>query len=263
MLSASIMALLGDGHFVAAAHHEAAGVHPRSQGLAMPEGHNVEISHKLSEKDEAGKEKRKARWEVAVEVAEVLVLAIVAIATAWSGYQAARWDGEQAVLYGHASADRFRADAASTLGGQELSADAAMFTAYLQAHSAGNSKLEAFYIRRFTPDYQAAFFAWLKTDPFTNAAAPPGPGYMPQYRNPSFASADRLNALAEATFDQGTAADETANRYVRDTVLFASVLFLVAIAQRFKLRSVRVATTTVAMGVAAFTTFALLTLPRR
>jgi hypothetical protein len=229
----------------------------------MPEGHNVEISHKLSEKGEGAEEKRKERWEVVVEVVEVAVLAIVAIATAWSGYQAAQWDSQRSVLYGSASADRFKADAASTVAGQELSADAAMFTAYLQAHSAGNSKLEADYIRRFTPDYRAAFFAWLKADPFTEPAAPAGPAYMRQYRNPSFASADRLNALAAATFDQGTAAGDTADRYVRDTVLLASVLFLVAIAQRFRLRSVRVATTTVAMGVAAYTTFALLTLPRR
>ena len=81
---------------------------------------NVEISHKLSEQEEEEKEKRKARWEVLVEIVEVAVLAIVAVATAWSGYQAARWDGQQSLLYGHATADRFKADAASTYGGQEL-----------------------------------------------------------------------------------------------------------------------------------------------
>ena len=233
----------------------------------MPEEMNVEFSHKLSEQEDDGEEeerqeKRKARWEVLVEIIEVAVLAIVAIATAWSGYQAARWDGQQSLLYGHATADRFQANAASTYGGQELSADSSMFTAYLQARSAGDSKLEMIYIRRFTPDYRVAFLAWLKTDPFTNPAAPPGPGYMPQYRNPSLESADRLNALASATFDQGTAARDTAERYVRDTVLFASVLFLVAIAQRFKVRSVRVATTTIAFGLAAYTTFAVAILPR-
>ena len=228
----------------------------------MPEGHNVEISHKLSEQKD-GEQQSKARWEAVAEIIEVAVLAIVAVATAWSGYQAARWDGQQSLLYGHATADRFKADAASTRGGQELSADAAMFTAYLQARSAGNSKLEMVYIRRFTPDYRPAFLAWLKTDPFTNPSAPAGPGYMPQYRNPSLQSADRLNALASATFDQGTAARDTADRYVRDTVLFASVLFLVAIAQRFKIRSVRTATITVTLGLAAYTTFAVLTLPRR
>ena len=54
----------------------------------MPEGMNVEISHKLSEQEEKEKarEKRKAHWEVLVEIAEVAVLAIVAVATAWSGY---------------------------------------------------------------------------------------------------------------------------------------------------------------------------------
>ena len=230
----------------------------------MPEGMNVEFSHKLSEQEEKekGKEKRKARWEVLVEIVEVAVLAIVAIATAWSGYQAARWDGQQSLLYGHATADRFKADAASTFGGQELAADSAMFTAYLQARSAGDSKLETLYVRRFTPDYRVAFVAWLKTDPFTNPTAPPGPGHMPQYRNPGFESAARLNALASATFNQGTAARETGERYVRDTVLFASVLFLVAIAQRFRVRRVRIATTAVAVALAAYTTVAVLTLPR-
>src|SRR5215831_5091157 len=185
----------------------------------MPEGHNVEISHKLSEPKEDGQQS-KARWEAIVEIIEVAVLAIVAIATAWSGYQAARWDGQQSVLYGHATADRFKADAASTRGGQELSADAAMFTAYLQARSAGDSKLETVYIRRFTPDYRSAFFAWLKTDPFTNPSAPAGPAYIREYRNPSMESANRLNTVASATFDKGTAVRDTADRYVRDTVLF-------------------------------------------
>ena len=85
---------------------------------------------------------------------------------------------------------------------------------------------------------------------------------MPQYRNLSFESAARLNAPATATFNQGTAARDNAERYLRDIVLFASVLFLVAIAQRFKVRSVRIATTAVALGLAACTTVAVLTLPR-
>ena len=205
---------------------------------------------------------RKRRWETLVEVAEVIVLAIVAVATSYSGYVAARWDGQQSLLYGHASTDRFRADAASTKGGQELVADSSLFTAYLQAHSTGNSRLAAVYVRRFTPDYKVAFLAWLKTGPFTNPAAPPGPGYMPQYRNPDLEAAARLNATASATFDQGSTARDNAERYLRDTVLFATVLFVVAIAQRFKVRAVRVTTTAIALALAAYTTVAMLALPR-
>ncbi|HET7245826.1 MAG TPA: hypothetical protein VFJ07_13425 [Streptosporangiaceae bacterium] len=79
---------------------------------------------------------RKKRWETLVEIVEVLVLAIVAVATSYSGYVAARWDGRQALLYGHASTDRSRADAASTRGGQELVADASIFTAIALALAA-------------------------------------------------------------------------------------------------------------------------------
>jgi hypothetical protein len=205
---------------------------------------------------------RKRRWETLVEIVEVLVLAIVAVATSYSGYMAARWDGRQALLYGHASTDRFRADAASTRGGQELVADASIFTAYLQAHSAGNTKLATQYMRRFTPDYRTAFNAWLKTAPFTNPSAPAGPADMPQYLNPLLENATHLNATASATFEEGSIARDNAEAYLRDTVLFATVLFVVAIAQRFKVRSVRVTTTVIALALAAYTVAEMLTLPR-
>src|SRR5207244_143946 len=123
-----------------------------------------------------------------------------------------------------ASGTRSQADAASTFGGQELVANLTIFSAWLQARSAGDAELQALYLRRFTPDYRAAFDAWLLTDPFTNPAAPAGPAAMPQYKNPYFERAARLNAQAVSLFDEGTAARETADQYVRDTVLFATVL---------------------------------------
>ena len=106
------------------------------------------------------------RWEKVVEIVEVSALAIVAIATAFSGYQGSQWGGEQARLYGLASSTRFEADAAATLGGQELVADSSFFTAWLQAHEAGDRQLEAMMEKRFSPAYAVAFQDWLATDPF-------------------------------------------------------------------------------------------------
>jgi hypothetical protein len=226
----------------------------------MPEGMNVEVAHKLSESEDAAK--HQGRWHELLEIAEVLILAVVAVMTAWTGLQAAKWDGQQSLLYGQANRDRFEADAASTLAGQQLSADASMFTAWLQAEAAGNAQLQAVYVRRFTPEYRVAYQAWLKTDPFVNPAAPPGPGYMPSYHNPNQAKADRLNALAADTFDAGTKARENAEKYVRDTVLFASVLFLVAVAQRFKAMRARVALGVVALGLLTFVVVSVVELPR-
>jgi hypothetical protein len=48
---------------------------------------------------------------------------------------------------------------------------------------------------------------------------------MPGFHQPDLAQADQLNAQASELFGEGTSARETANKYVRDTVLFASVLF--------------------------------------
>lgn len=226
----------------------------------MPEGMNVEVAHELSKPEHP--RTHHGHWHALVEMGEVIILAVVAVMTAWSGLQAAKWDGRQSLLYGQASRDRFQADAASTLAGQQLSADASMFTALLQARSSGNTQLQASYVRRFTPEYREAYEAWLKTDPFNNPAAPPGPGYMPSYHNPNQQKADRLNAVAETTFDEGTHARENADNYVRDTVLFASVLFLVALAQRLKAVRARITLGTVAFGLLTFVIVSVVQLPR-
>jgi hypothetical protein len=115
---------------------------------------------------------------------------------------------------------------------------------------------------RFTPDYKSAFDGWLATDPFTNPQGPPGPANMPQYTNTYFSQASRLNAEAAKTFDQGTSARDTSDKYVRYTVLLASDLFLIALAQRLRFRPARVGLNVVAFGVLVYAITEVLTLPR-
>ena len=226
----------------------------------MPEQMNIEVAHKLSEREHAAREKR--RWETIIEILEVAVLALAAIATAWSGYQAAKGDGQQSVLYSDASVDRVLANTAATLGQQRLAADGAMFSAWLEARAANNPQLQAMLVRRFSPEYRTAFAAWLDTEPFTNPDAPPGPGYLPEYRNPQMEQANQLNEKAATLEEAGTEARHTAEEYVRATVLFALVLFLVAVGQRFRLRGVRIATIAMAFGLFVYGLYDIVTLPR-
>jgi hypothetical protein len=202
------------------------------------------------------------RWEKILEILEVSVLAVVAIATAFSGYEGTKWGGEQARLYGLASSTRLQADAAATLGGQQLVTDSSIFTAWLQAHDADNGHLERMLEDRFTPDYAEAFRGWLAKDPFTSSDAPPGPGYMPGFANPSMTKARRLNARASALFAAGTEARENANKFVRQTVLFASVLFVIGIAQRFRLRWVRIGAASLALALLLYVLVGVGSLPR-
>jgi hypothetical protein len=225
----------------------------------MPEQMNVEVAHKLTEREQAARDKR--RWEEAIEILEVVLLAAAAIATAWSGYQAAKGDGQQSVLYSDASVDRVQANTAATMGQQRLAADGAMFSAWLEARAANDTELQAMLVRRFSPEYRTAFAAWLATEPFTNPDAPPGPGYMPAYHNPQMEQAEQLNEQAAALEEAGTEARHTAEEYVRATVLFALVLFLVAVGQRFRLRGVRIATIVIALGLLGYGLYDLATLP--
>ena len=190
------------------------------------------------------------------------MLALAAIATAWSGYQAAKGDGQQSILYSDASVDRVQANTAASLGQQRLAADGAMFSAWLEARAAGDRQLQAMLVRRFSPEYRTAFTAWLATEPFTNPHAPPGPGYLPEYHNPQMEQANKLNEEAAALEEAGTEARHTAEEYVRATVLFALVLFLIAVGQRFRLRGVRIATIAIAFGLFSYGLYEIVTLPR-
>lgn len=167
------------------------------------------------------------------------MLAIVAVATAWSGYQTARWDGRQAHSYGLSTKYRALSNKAATRSGQEQLYDANTFSFWLQATGQGDREEAALFERRFRPEYRPAFAAWLKTNPFHNPKAPPGPIFMPQYHNAMGAKAQAYDALASHAFDEGTKGRERGDKYLRNTVLLATVLFLTALAQKFKVHAVR------------------------
>jgi hypothetical protein len=63
----------------------------------MPEDLNTEIAETLGT-DHGRVEATRAFSDEIVEIVEAILLAVVAVATAWGGYQAARWDGRQAEL---------------------------------------------------------------------------------------------------------------------------------------------------------------------
>jgi len=123
-----------------------------------------------------------SRFET-IEIIEAVILALVAVATAWSGYQAARWAGMRAENYAEASRLRVTAEGLATLAGQERIYDSDTFNSWLTAKLGGQEKAADFLERRFRDEYRTAFAAWMKTDPFNNAQAPPGPIFMPDYHN--------------------------------------------------------------------------------
>jgi len=206
----------------------------------MPEGNiNAEVAEHLREHGEH-KERRPSKRRIeTIEILEAILLGIVALATALSGYQAALFDGESAKEY--ATSSRLRSESVEKhLESNQIAAyDASTLNAWLAADVAGDEELKRVLEKRFTPEYEKAFRAWIALDPLDDPDAPPGPRFMPEYEDPVLEEAKELAAEAAHAFELGVETRATGEKYVRVTVILAAALFLIAIGQRFKVRGVR------------------------
>lgn len=197
-----------------------------------------------------------------ISIVEAVLLSVVTITAAWSGYSAAKWGTESSLQLAQASATRTKANRAFQQSLTLRSQDAANFNAWFAAYLAGRKRDERVAERRFRPQYDVAFRAWLATNPFTNPSAPKGPQYMPQYKPTGAVRSKLLDARADAHYAAGEHAAITSDKYVRVTVLLASVLFIVGISSHFPLRGVRIGLVAVGAALLIVAAVQILQLPR-
>jgi hypothetical protein len=160
-----------------------------------------------------------------VEVAATILLALAAVATAWSSYQATRWNGEQAKTSGSVNKTRIEAARASDLANAQQQVDVATFMQWVDSYARGETKLVNFYRQRFREEFRPAFNAWVATKPLKTEGAPLTPFAMPQYRLAAKAEAGRLDRMAEELAAEVRRDIQRASNYVLGVVLFAVALF--------------------------------------
>jgi hypothetical protein len=226
--------------------------------IAEHREHVEHAEHAAHGEHAAGEHATRDRW---VSIAEALMLSVVALLAAWSGYSAAKWGTKSSISLAKAATTRNKANLAETQALQIRTLDSVSFNAVVTAYEAHDQQAFRLTVKRLRPGYRPAFNAWLATHPLTNPNAPPGPAYMPQYVIPQDAQAKALNAQADALFSTGEHAAETADKYVRLTVLLAAVLFLVGIGSRFPLRAARLGLGAVACVLLVVSVIQLLGLP--
>jgi hypothetical protein len=202
-----------------------------------------------------------SRHDRLLSIVEALLLSLVAVLAAYSGYAAAKWGTESSLALAKASALRTKANRADLEGLQIRTLDSVSFNAWFSAFSLGNRTAERLAEKRLRPGYRPAFNAWLATDPARNPAAPPGPSYMPQYVISQETYSPVYDAQADAEFSKGSDAGATADKYVRGTVFLATVLFLVGISSHFALRQARYGLVAVGSLILVFSVVQLVGLP--
>jgi len=185
-----------------------------------------------------------------VELVATVLLALATVATAWSGYQASRWNGEQAKAFSRGNAARIESTRASGLADTQTQIDVATFTQWANAYALGQKQLSSFYFRRFRAEFKPAVRAWAATRPLQNRDAPLTPFAMPQYQLAARAEAERLEAEAEAHAAEARRNVQRATNYVLGVVLFATSLFFAGMSA--KLRTQRLRVVLLSFGVVVF-----------
>lgn len=167
-----------------------------------------------------------------VELLATVLLALAAVATAWSSYQSARWNGEQAKASSQTNGIRIEAARAQGLSEAQKQVDVATFVQWVDAYARGETELTDFYFERFRAEFKPAVVAWIATRPLTNPDAPLTPFVMPQYEVAAELEARRLDAESEASAAVVRRNVQRATNYVLAVVLFAVSLFFAAMSTK-------------------------------
>lgn len=177
----------------------------------------------------ASGEKREYRWELLAAV----VLSLATLASAWCGFQASSWGA----VYSHesrtANSERFEAARQSETANRQISSDLLIFSTWLEATVNEQTVLAAEIEARFLPHFRPAFDAWVALPIENGMHVPAGtPFDRPEFVLSAQSEADAASARADDAVIAADDASATSARYVLNSVLFASVLFLAGIASK-------------------------------
>jgi hypothetical protein len=175
----------------------------------------------------ATEERRHVGWQRASEIVGVFLLSVVAVLTAWCGFQASKWGGEMSIAFSEASGARIQAANGESEARSARAFDLTIYAAYVQAQGDGNEELAEYIRDRFTPEFAIAYDAWVDGGEVEN-----GPFARPEYVPEGTLEAEELSALADERFADALENNQRGDDYSLLTVLFALVLFLAAISQR-------------------------------
>ena len=161
------------------------------------------------------------------ELIAVILLSLVAVLTAWCGFESNKWGGDSSVAFSEASAARIEAADYDSQARDARGFDLAVYSQWVLAEASGETALADYIEARFSPEFALAFDAWIADGQQEN-----GPFKRAEYVPPGTADAQAAHKRADAKQAEALDFNEKGDNYSLMTVMFALVLFLAAIAQR-------------------------------
>jgi hypothetical protein len=188
-----------------------------------------------------------------VEFANVFLLSIGGLLSAYCSFQSGLWSSAEASSYALASKLRLEANTARTHGGQLSVIDVTTFVAWAQAHGGGDTHVASFLESRLRPEFKPVFEEWKARHSERGLSTPFG---LPSYRVAASARADVLAAEADQVATRGDRANALSDMFLAATLIFTLSLFLSGMTPQFHHLEVRLAvlalSTLVLLGGLAF-----------
>jgi hypothetical protein len=207
----------------------------------------------------AAERRQKARR---AETIAVVLISLGGVATSWSTYQAALWGGEESAQDVVAIGLHMESARLSIEAGQQQTVDVGAFMQIVAAYGGGRDEEAEFVRARLRAEFRPAFEAWLASRPRENAAAPPTPFALPEYRMELREQAARRQAEAQQRFVAGQQANEVSDQYTLMAVVLATVMFLSGICQPLQVHRLKIGLIVLAAVLMAFGLYNLAVLPK-
>ncbi|MCS0498336.1 hypothetical protein [Protaetiibacter mangrovi] len=202
------------------------------------------------------KESAPRRARNLLDIAGVFMLSIVAVLTAWCGFESSKWGGEMSIAFSQASSARVQAVNAEGEARDNRAFDLAVYASWVEAKGAGDEALAAYVEERFPAEFATAFDAWR-----ADGMVEPSPFARAEYVPDGTERAADLTATADAAFQRALDNNRRGDNYSLLTVLFALVLFLTAMSQRKLTRWVALTLLGLAAAVAVVGVVIMATFP--
>jgi hypothetical protein len=174
-----------------------------------------------------------------IEILAVVLLGIATVGSAWCGYQATRWNGEQNEITRAAAAARADSVRLFTLAAQEVAYDSNLVAKYAEARVEGNDELADFYRETLVrPEFVPLLDEWE-----ADIAAGRTPTNLledERYIDQQFGDYRDAVEVSEADLAAGEEAGLNAENYVLVTLLLATALFFAGVTTSFSVRFARI-----------------------
>ncbi|WP_431797251.1 hypothetical protein [Microbacterium kunmingense] len=161
------------------------------------------------------------------EILAVVVLSVTAILTAWCGFESSKWGGQMSIQFSQASAARIQAADAASAVRDARAVDLAIYELWIEARATGDVVLADYVEARFTPEFAVAFEDWQ-----SGGEALRSPFAEESYVAPGQTDVEELSRSADEKFAAALVSNQRGDNYALLTVLFALVLFFVAVSER-------------------------------